>query len=69
MQVTFLGTLYITDKHTCFSDPSDQISFCLAHKDVREVKKILSKSRKPGESCLWRVHRTLSLLCMVLPEE
>ncbi|BDA43517.1 hypothetical protein COCOBI_04-5290 [Coccomyxa sp. Obi] len=49
-EISFLGTLYITDKHTCFSAPSDQISFCLVHKGVTEVKKILSKSRKPGSS-------------------
>lgn len=48
MQITFLGTLYVTDKHTCFSAPSEQISFCLAHEDITEVRKVIAKTRKPG---------------------
>lgn len=49
VQITFLGTLYITDKHTCFSAPSDQIFFCLPHKGVKEVRKAVAKTRTPGE--------------------
>ncbi|KAK9914925.1 hypothetical protein WJX75_002334 [Coccomyxa subellipsoidea] len=49
-EITFLGTLYVTDKHTCFSAPSEQISFCLAHEDITEVRKVIAKTRKPGPS-------------------
>ena len=41
MQIDFPGTVYITDKHTCFAASSGNVSFCIAHKTKQIVKKLL----------------------------
>jgi hypothetical protein len=48
VQFLFAGTLYVTNKHTCFAAPSDDISFTIAHKSTTEAKKIFTKGKKPG---------------------
>ena len=40
-QIDFPGTMYITDKHTCFSAFSGSVSFSLPHKAKQTVKKML----------------------------
>jgi hypothetical protein len=41
VQVDFPGTMYITDKHTCFNAFSGSVSFSLPHKAKQTVKKAL----------------------------
>ncbi len=41
MQIDFPGTMYITDRHTCFAASSGSVSFSLPHKAKQTVKKIL----------------------------
>jgi hypothetical protein len=40
-QIDFPGTMYITDKHTCFNAFSGSVSFSLPHKAKQTVKKML----------------------------
>ena len=51
-QVTFAGTLYVTDKHACFGAAGNSPArFSIACKDISEAVKVVDRRRASGECC------------------